>query len=106
MTTEPLDRRLGPFDAAAIIVSNVIGAGILFTPPRIAALVPNAALFLSTWVAALRGSSRRAGRGSRQHDVLFSRLAGVAPDGLRFELGLRSGGPPLAVYRSGEVIVA
>ena len=32
-----LDRRLGPFDAAAIIVSNVIGGGILFTPPLIAA---------------------------------------------------------------------
>ena len=28
-----LDRRLGPLDAAAIIVSNVIGGGILFTPP-------------------------------------------------------------------------
>ena len=46
-----LERRLGPLDAAAIIVSNVIGGGILFTPPQIAALVPHAALFLSTWVA-------------------------------------------------------
>ncbi len=33
------------------------------------------------------------------------RCTGVAPDGLRFELGLRSDGPPLAVYRSGEVSV-
>jgi len=31
------------------------------------------------------------------------RCTGVAPGGLRFELGLRSDGPPLAVYRSGEV---
>jgi hypothetical protein len=31
------------------------------------------------------------------------RCTGVAPDRLRFELGLRSDGPPLAVYRSGEV---
>jgi APA family basic amino acid/polyamine antiporter len=46
-----LARRLGPIDAAAIIVSNVIGGGILFTPPQIAALVPDAALFLSTWIA-------------------------------------------------------
>jgi APA family basic amino acid/polyamine antiporter len=46
-----LDRRLGPFDAAAIIVSNVIGGGILFTPPIIAANVPNPWLFLSTWIA-------------------------------------------------------
>jgi APA family basic amino acid/polyamine antiporter len=45
-----LARRLGPFDAAAIIVSNVIGGGILFTPPQVAASVPNAWLFLSTWV--------------------------------------------------------
>jgi len=46
-----LERRLGPLDAAAIIVSNVIGGGILFTPPQVAALVPDAALFLSTWIA-------------------------------------------------------
>src|SRR5688572_29021336 len=44
-----LERRLGPFDAAAIIVSNVIGGGILFTPPQVAALVPHALGFLSTW---------------------------------------------------------
>ncbi len=29
--------------------------------------------------------------------------SGLAPDGLRFELGLRHGGPPLAVYQPGEV---
>ncbi len=45
-----LERRLGPFDAAAIIVSNVIGGGILFTPPQVAAAVPNAVYFLLTWV--------------------------------------------------------
>ena len=46
-----LERRLGPLDAAAIIVSNVIGGGILFTPPQIAAAVPAAIPFLLTWVA-------------------------------------------------------
>jgi APA family basic amino acid/polyamine antiporter len=46
-----LERRLGPLDAAAIIVSNVIGGGILFTPPQVAMLVPDAVLFLSTWIA-------------------------------------------------------
>jgi APA family basic amino acid/polyamine antiporter len=45
-----LERRLGPLDAAAIIVSNVIGGGILFTPPQIAAMVPSPGLFLLTWV--------------------------------------------------------
>jgi APA family basic amino acid/polyamine antiporter len=46
-----LERRLGPADAAAIIVSNVIGGGILFTPPQVAASVPHPWLFLATWVA-------------------------------------------------------
>jgi len=46
-----LQRRLGPLDAAAIIVANVIGAGILFTPPQIAAAAPNALWFLGAWVA-------------------------------------------------------
>ena len=50
-TTPTLERRLGPLDAAALIVSNVIGGGILFTPPQIAALVPAALPFLSTWAA-------------------------------------------------------
>jgi basic amino acid/polyamine antiporter, APA family len=46
-----LVRRLGPGDAAAIIVSNVIGGGILFTPPQVAASVPHPWLFLGVWVA-------------------------------------------------------
>lgn len=46
-----LERRLGPLDAAAIIVSNVIGAGILFTPPQVAAAVPSPWGFLATWLA-------------------------------------------------------
>ena len=48
---QTLERRLGPLDAAAVIVSNVIGGGILFTPPQVAASVPSALLFLSTWAA-------------------------------------------------------
>lgn len=32
-------------------MSNVIGGGILFTPPQVAAAVPNAWLFLGVWVA-------------------------------------------------------
>jgi APA family basic amino acid/polyamine antiporter len=44
-----LERRLGPLDSAAIIVSNVIGGGILFTPPQVAAAVPHPWMFLSVW---------------------------------------------------------
>ena len=51
-TAPSLERRLGSLDAAAIVVSNVIGGGILFTPPQVAATVPHPALFLLTWLAA------------------------------------------------------
>jgi basic amino acid/polyamine antiporter, APA family len=46
-----LERRLGPLDAAAVIVSNVIGGGILFTPPLVAATIPHPWLFLGVWAA-------------------------------------------------------
>ncbi|MBI2222631.1 MAG: amino acid permease [Acidobacteria bacterium] len=46
-----LVRRLNTFDASAIVVSNVIGSGILFTPPLVAVFVPHPWWFLSTWVA-------------------------------------------------------
>lgn len=45
-----MERRLNSFDAAAIIVANVIGGGILFTPPQIAGSVPHPWWFLSTWI--------------------------------------------------------
>jgi hypothetical protein len=32
------------------------------------------------------------------------RVRGRAPHGLRFDLGLRPGAPPLASYRSGDVL--
>ena len=54
MTTNPsnetLERRLGPFDAGAIIVANVIGGGILFRSPAVAAAVPDAFWFLMAWL--------------------------------------------------------
>jgi hypothetical protein len=51
MSSSPsLERRLGPLDAAAIIVSNVIGSGILFLSPMIAAGVPDGFWFFGAWV--------------------------------------------------------
>ena len=44
-----LERRLGPWDAAAIVVSNVIGVGIFITPSFIATLLPNSAAILGVW---------------------------------------------------------
>ena len=45
-----LARPLGWADAGVIIVSNVIGGGILFTPPLIASLVQGPWLFLTVWL--------------------------------------------------------
>jgi APA family basic amino acid/polyamine antiporter len=51
-TSSPvLERRLGPLDAAAIIVANVIGGGILFRSPAVASAVPDAPWFLLAWLA-------------------------------------------------------
>jgi APA family basic amino acid/polyamine antiporter len=46
-----LDRRLGPFDAAAIVVSNVIGGGIFFVPVIVAQMVPSGPAILGVWLA-------------------------------------------------------
>ena len=51
LTASSLDRRLGSLDAAAIIVSNVIGSGIFITPALIAMLVPDARAMLGVWIA-------------------------------------------------------
>src|SRR3989338_6367202 len=45
-----LHRRLGPFDAAAIVVSNVIGGGIFFVPIIVAGMVPDAGARLAVWL--------------------------------------------------------
>ena len=46
-----LERRLGPLDGAAIVVSNVIGGGIFFVPPIVALMVPHAGAMLGVWLA-------------------------------------------------------
>ena len=66
-----LERRLGPFDAAAVIVSNVIGGGILFTPPLVAATVTHPWLFLGVW--AVGGALAFAGA------MAYAELAALRP---------------------------
>ena len=51
MTSTVLDRRLGPVDAAAIIISNVIGSGIFLTPAVVASLTGDAVSMLAVWLA-------------------------------------------------------
>jgi APA family basic amino acid/polyamine antiporter len=54
-----LERRLGPFDGAAIVVSNVIGGGIFFVPTLVAAYISDARGMLFVW--ALGGALAFAG---------------------------------------------
>jgi APA family basic amino acid/polyamine antiporter len=70
-TAPTLERRLGSLDAAAIVVSNVIGGGILFTSPQVAAAVPHPLLFLLAWLAA--GALAFAGA------LAYAELAAVRP---------------------------
>jgi APA family basic amino acid/polyamine antiporter len=94
-TTPPLTLRrgLGPWDAAAIVVSNVIGGGILFTPPQIAASVPNAILFLATWVAG--GLLAFAGA------MAYAELAALKPRAGGEYVYLRDAYGPLAAFLTG-----
>lgn len=88
-----LERRLGPADAAAIIVSNVIGGGILFTPPQVAASVPNPWWFLSTWVAG--GFLALAGA------MAYAELAALRPRAGGEYVYLRDAFGPLAAFLTG-----
>lgn len=88
-----LDRRLGSVDAAAIIVSNVIGGGILFTPPQVAASVPSALMFLSTW--AVGGLLALAGA------TAYAELAALWPRAGGEYVYLREAFGSLAAYLTG-----
>ena len=46
-----LERRLGPLDAAAIVVSTVIGGGIFFVPILVAQFTRDARAMLAVWIA-------------------------------------------------------
>ncbi len=68
-----LERRLGPWDAAAIVISNVIGVGIFITPGFIATLLPNRAAILGVWtiggILALFGALAYAELATRQPEA-------------------------------------
>ncbi|MGE3578105.1 MAG: APC family permease, partial [Vicinamibacterales bacterium] len=92
-TASELARRLGPFDAAAIIVSNVIGGGILFTPPQVAASVPSAPLFLVIWLAG--GALAFAGA------LAYAELAAMTPRAGGEYVYLRRAFGPAAAFLTG-----
>jgi APA family basic amino acid/polyamine antiporter len=93
-TTPPtLDRRLGPLDAAAIVVSNVIGTGIFFVPIIVASLVSDARGMLFAWV--LGGMLAFAGA------MAYAELAALRPRAGGEYVYLREAYGPLAGFLSG-----
>jgi len=70
-TESALVRRLGPLDAAAIVVSNVIGGGIFFVPVIVAGLVTSPWAMLGVW--ALGGLLAFAGA------MAYAELATIRP---------------------------
>lgn len=88
-----LERRLGPFDAAAIILSNVIGGGIFFVPILVAGLVPHAIGMLGVWV--LGGVLAFAGA------MAYAELAALRPKSGGEYVYLREAFGPLAAFLTG-----
>ena len=88
-----LDRRLGPLDAAAIVVSNVIGSGIFFVPILVAALISDARAILFVW--ALGGALAFAGA------MAYAELAALRPHAGGEYVYLRDAFGPTAGFLSG-----
>ena len=88
-----LDRRLGPLDAAAIVVSNVIGSGIFFVPILVAALVTDARAILFVW--AVGGALAFAGA------MAYAELAALRPHAGGEYVYLRDAYGPAAGFLSG-----
>lgn len=88
-----LERRLGPIDAAAIVVSNVIGGGIFFTPILVAGLVPSGRGTLMVWL--LGGALAFAGA------MAYAELATIRPKAGGEYVYLREAFGPLTGFLSG-----
>ncbi len=88
-----LDRRLGPFDAAAIVVSNVIGGGIFFVPVIVAQMVPHGAAILWVWFAG--GALAFAGA------MAYAELSALRPRAGGEYVYLREAYGPLAAFLTG-----
>src|ERR1700694_313140 len=91
--TPSLDRRLGPLDAAAIVVSNVIGVGIFITPGYVATLLPSQTAILGVW--ALGGALALAGA------LAYAELAARQPEAGGEYVYLREAFGGLAAFLTG-----
>ena len=88
-----LDRRLGPIDAAAIVVSNVIGGGIFFVPIIVAQMVGTTAAIL--WVWLIGGALAFAGA------MAYAELSALRPRAGGEYVYLREALGPLAAFLTG-----
>lgn len=88
-----LERRLGPIDAAAVVVSNVIGGGIFFAPVIVAGLVPSGRGVLLVWL--LGGALAFAGA------MAYAELAALRPRAGGEYVYLRDAFGPLTGFLSG-----
>jgi APA family basic amino acid/polyamine antiporter len=88
-----LERRLGPLDAAAIVVSNVIGSGIFFVPIIVAQMVPHPGWMLGLWLAG--GALAFVGA------MAYAELAAVRPHAGGEYVYLRDAYGPLAAFLTG-----
>jgi APA family basic amino acid/polyamine antiporter len=88
-----LQRRLGPLDAAAIVVSNVIGGGIFFVPILVAQFVPDSRAVLLVWL--LGGAFSFAGA------MAYAELAALRPRSGGEYVYLREAYGPLPAFLTG-----
>jgi basic amino acid/polyamine antiporter, APA family len=88
-----LDRRLGPLDASAIVISNVIGVGIFTTPGVVAAMLPSSTAMLAVW--ALGGALAFAGA------LAYAELAAWRPQAGGEYVYLRESFGRLAAFLTG-----
>lgn len=88
-----LDRRLTAYDAAAVVVSNVIGGGILFMPAIVAGMVGNPVGILAVWL--IGGLLAFAGA------MAYAELAALRPRSGGEYVYLREAFGPLAAFLTG-----
>lgn len=88
-----LERRLGPIDAAAIVISNVIGVGIFTSPGIIAQIVAHPVGMLAVWIAG--GLLAFAGA------MAYAELAALRPRSGGEYVYLREAYGPLAGFLTG-----
>ena len=88
-----LQRRLGPVDAAAIVISNVIGGGIFFVPVIVAQLVPRPSALLGAW--AVGGALAFAGA------MAYAELGAMRPHAGGEYVYIREAYGPIAAFLTG-----